>query len=170
LDRLRGRKRISGSIVSQVDLAECASGGPDGWSRGLTFTAAAAYYVVTGRLDTTAWSPWAANLLFAINQIQFVQLRIHAARTDNRGQKLAIGRGFLMGQALLVTLIFAVCATGIFRWYAAMAFLPVLIRGFAWFGAKPKPLAVHSLGKSELASPCLCIRSAGGDGDATPVT
>ena len=122
---------------------------------GLTSTAAAAYYVVTGRLDTTAWSLWAANLLFAINQIQFVQRRIHAARTDNRGPKLAIGRGFLVGQALLVTLILAACATGIFRWYAAMAFLPVLIRGFAWFGAKPKPLTVHSLGKSELVHACV---------------
>ena len=48
---------------------------------GLTSTAPAAYYVVTGHLDATAWSLWAANLLFAINQIQFVKLRIRAAHT-----------------------------------------------------------------------------------------
>jgi hypothetical protein len=32
-----------------------------------------------------------------------------------------------------------------------MAFLPVLVRGFAWFAVEPKPLAIHALGKSELA-------------------
>jgi len=122
---------------------------------GLTSTAAAAYYVVAGRLDTAAWSLWAANLLFAINQIQFVQLRIHAARATSRREKLAIGRGFLAGQALLVVLILAACAAGVFRWFAAMAFVPVLVRGFAWFGAKPEPLAIHSLGKSELAQACV---------------
>ena len=122
---------------------------------GLTSTAPAAYYVVTGRVDQVAWSLWAANLLFAINQIQFVQLRIHAAKALNRGQKLAAGRGFLAGQALLVMLILAACSARIFRWYAAMAFLPVLIRGFAWFAAKPEPLAIHALGKSELVHACV---------------
>jgi hypothetical protein len=122
---------------------------------GLTSTAAAAYYVVTGRLGTAAWSLWAANLLFAINQIQFVQLRIHAARATSLREKLAIGRGFLAGQALLVALILAACAAGGFRWYAAMAFLPVLVRGFAWFATKPEPLAIHSLGRSELAHACI---------------
>jgi hypothetical protein len=122
---------------------------------GLTSTAPAAYYIVTGHLNTVAWSLWAANLLFAINQIQFVQLRIHAARAANRGQKLAIGRGFLGGQALLVTLIFAACAAGMLRWYAALAFLPILVRGFSWFGAEPEPLVIHALGKNELVHACV---------------
>ena len=122
---------------------------------GLTSTAPAAYYVVTGRLDTLAWSLWAANLLFAINQIQFVQLRIHAAYATDRRQKVAIGRGFLVGQSLLVALIIAACAAGFFRWYAATAFLPVLVRGFAWFAVEPEPLAIHALGKSELAHACV---------------
>jgi hypothetical protein len=34
---------------------------------GLTSTAPAAYYVVTGHLDPLAWSLWAANFLFAKN-------------------------------------------------------------------------------------------------------
>jgi len=122
---------------------------------GLTSTAAAAYYVVTGRLDTIAWSLWAANLLFAINQIQFVQLRIHAARASDRAHKVALGRGFLASQILLATVLFAACAAGIFRWSSAIAFLPVLVRGFAWFAVSPKPLAIHALGKSELFHACL---------------
>jgi hypothetical protein len=122
---------------------------------GLTSTAPAAYYVVTGRLDPVAWSLWAANLLFAVNQIQFVQMRIHAAHAPNRRQKLAIGRGFFAGQFLLIALIVAGCSGGIFRWTAAAAFLPVLARGFAWFAVEPKPLAIHALGKSELAYACV---------------
>ena len=53
---------------------------------GLTSTAPGAFYVVTGRLDAAAWTLWAANLVFAMNQIQFVQLRIHAARVASRGE------------------------------------------------------------------------------------
>jgi hypothetical protein len=124
-------------------------------SAGLTSTAPAAYYVVTGHLNAGAWSLWAVNLLFAINQIQFVQLRIHAARAANRGQKLALGRGFLGSQALLVALVLVACAAGVFRWCAALAFLPVLVRGFVWFAAEPEPLVIHALGKSELVHACI---------------
>lgn len=122
---------------------------------GLTSTSAAAYYVVAGQLDTLAWSLWAANWLFAFNQIQFVQLRIQAARPANRREKLAIGGGFLVGQTLLVVLILAACAAGAFPWYAAPAFLPILARGFAWFVTEPEPLAIHALGKCELLYACV---------------
>lgn len=121
---------------------------------GLTATGPAAYYVVTGRLDGTAWSLWAANFLFAMNQIQFVQLRIHAAHAANRSQKLSSGRWFLMGQIALIALVAAACAQRYFPWYAAAAFAPILFRGFAWFGAKAEVLAVRALGKSELAYAC----------------
>jgi hypothetical protein len=122
---------------------------------GLTSTAPAAYYVATGRLDPMAWTLWAANLLFAVNQIHYVQLRIHAPKAEDRGRKVSLARGFLVGQFVLAGLLAASCAGGLFRWYAAAAFLPVLCRGFAWFAAAPAPLAVHRLGKSELAQACL---------------
>jgi hypothetical protein len=138
--RIRPGSRIAGQIVG---------------ASGLTSTAAAAYYVVTGHLGAVAFSLWAANLLFAANQIWFVQLRIHAARAADRKQKAAIGRGFLVAQALLAILLLGACAAGVVRWPAAMAFLPVLARGFAWFAAPPKPLVIHALGKSELAHACV---------------
>jgi hypothetical protein len=122
---------------------------------GLTSTAPAAYYVVTGQLSTLAWSLWAANLLFAVNQIQYVQLRILAARVSSRREKLVAGRAFLAQQLLMMALIAVACSVGVFPWYAAAAFLPVLIRGFKWFAEHPEPLAIHSLGKSELAYACL---------------
>ncbi len=125
---------------------------------GLTSTAAAAYYVVTGRLDAAAWSLWGANLLFAVNQIQFVQLRIGAARAANRREKLAAGGGFLAGQVALMAAVAAGCAKQWFPWAAAAAFVPVLARGFGWFVTGPKPLAIHKLGKTELAYACLfCV-------------
>ena len=121
---------------------------------GLTSTAPSAYYVATGHLDSTAWVLWAANLLFALNQIQFVQLRIHAARAATRAEKLAAGRGFLAGQAVLLAFLVTACAAGAFPWFAAVAFVPLLIRGFAWFTAAPEPLAIHALGKRELVYAC----------------
>jgi hypothetical protein len=122
---------------------------------GLTSTAPAAYYVVTGHLNTIAWSLWAANLLFAVNQIHYVQLRIQAARVSSRREKLGAGRAFLAHQLLLIALIAFGRFVGVFSWCGAAAFLPVLIRGFVWFADHPKPLAIHSLGKSELAYACL---------------
>jgi len=117
---------------------------------GLTSAAPAAYYVVTGQLDGAAWSLWIANLLFAVNQIHFVQLRIHAARPMSPREKLSTGRGFLVGQAILIALLAAACAESLFSWYAAIAFVPVLFRGFAWFIAAPAPLAIQAVGKREL--------------------
>jgi hypothetical protein len=55
---------------------------------------------------------------------------------------------------LLIVLILAACAAGAFPWCAALAFLPILLRGFAWFAAKSGPLAINVLGKSELFHAC----------------
>jgi len=118
---------------------------------GLTAVAPAAYAVVTGRLDATAWSLWVLNLLFAANQIQFVQLRIHAANAKLRAERLSRGTSFLIGQTVLIALLASGGAMRTWNWYAAAAFLPALWRGFAWFFAPFRPLMVHRLGKSELA-------------------
>jgi hypothetical protein len=117
---------------------------------GLTATGPAAYFVATGRLDRMAWVLWAANFLFAANQIHFVQLRIHAAQVRSRGEKVEAGRWFLAGQVGLAMLLVGACGAGAISWGAAGAFVPVLARGFAWFRSAPAPLVVQALGKSEL--------------------
>ena len=122
---------------------------------GLTAVAAAAYFAVTGHLNDTAWSLWIANFLFATNQIQFVQLRIRSAHAANWREKLAMGQAFAVGQVALVAFLVFACAEGLFPWYSAMAFLPVLFRGFEWFVSTFKPLAIHALGKRELLHACI---------------
>lgn len=121
-------------------------------SLGLTSTAAAAYYVATGRMDATAFTLWAVNWLFAANQIHFVQLRIHAARVATRGEKLAHGRSFLIGEALLLLILLLGWQLRFIPALTLLAFVPVLARGLMWtLSSSTSPLEVRRLGKSELA-------------------
>ncbi len=117
---------------------------------GLTCTSPAAYYVATGQLDATAWALWLANFLFAGEQIHFVWLRIQACRAASLQARFSQGRAFLAGQTG-VLLILGLAAY--FAWLpglALVAFIPIFIRGLAWFVAEPKPLAVRRLGWTEL--------------------
>ncbi|MGA2371785.1 MAG: YwiC-like family protein [Candidatus Korobacteraceae bacterium] len=122
---------------------------------GLTSTAAAAYYVATGRLDRTAIALWLANWLFAADQIHFVQVRIHSSRAYTLNEKLQPGLGFLVGQIALIGAIFAACRLGFFPAAIAFAFLPILLRGTIWFTRGRQTLDVHKLGLSELAQALL---------------
>jgi YwiC-like protein len=117
---------------------------------GLCATAPAAYAVTTGAWAASAALLWIANWLFAANQIQFVQLRIHGARAEDRRRKRRLGRPFLAAQALLIVILGLVCSLGFYPWAAAIAFVPALVRGFAWFARAPRPLVVRVLGWTEL--------------------
>ena len=136
LRKLGRRRRVLSQVVGTL---------------GLTVTAAAAYYVVTGRLGHAAWALWMANFLFACNQIHFVQLRIHSARVSGWSQKIACGRNFLVGQMLLATALVVAWRLALLPGLAALAFLPLLVRGIAWFFERQKSLTVRRLGWTELA-------------------
>ena len=119
---------------------------------GLTSTAAGAYYVATGKLDHTALALWLANWLFAGDQIHYVQLRILLRAAPLRcDEKLQQGSAFLAGQLVIVAAILAACWWRVFPALAALAFVPVLMRGSLWFVRGRQPLDVHKLGYSELA-------------------
>ena len=118
---------------------------------GLTASAPAAYYVISGKLDATTWILWIANLLFAGNQIHYVQLRIHTARIESLRAKLSRGWAFALGQLLLTAALAFACVTRLFPKYASLAFAPLRFRGWFYFIQKPVPLAVRKLGWSELA-------------------
>jgi hypothetical protein len=118
---------------------------------GLTLTAPAAYYVVTGLIDRTALLLWLTNWLFAVNQIHFVQLCIHAARVTGPVQKLTRGHAFLLGQAALALTLFVAWRASGLSGLVLLAFVPMFLRGIAWFLKKPGPLVVRRLGWTELA-------------------
>jgi YwiC-like protein len=117
----------------------------------LTSTAAGAYYLAVGRFDRTALLLWAANWVFAANQIHFVQLRIHSSHVTTPAEKLIRGRSFLVHQVVALFLLGMAWRAGWLPGLALVAFGPVFFRGFAWFLKSPAALKVHRLGISELA-------------------
>lgn len=118
---------------------------------GLTASGPAAYYVVTGRFGLTAWMLWLMNLLFAGNQIHYVQVRIHTARIEGARSKLARGWTFALGQFVMVAALIALALRGWTPWIALIAFVPVLLRGWFYFFRKSGPLIVRRLGWNELS-------------------
>jgi len=118
---------------------------------GLTSAAPAAYYVITGKFDATAWILWVTNLAFAGNQIHYVQLRLHTARVEGFRARLSRGWAFAVGQFLLTAVLTIACVNRWLPQFASLAFAPLLFRGWFYFIQKPAPLAVRKLGWNELA-------------------
>ena len=118
---------------------------------GLTASAPAAYYVITGKFGATAWMLWAANLIFAGNQIHYVQLRIHNARLEGLRAKLIRGWSFAAGQLVMTVVLTVACLAGLLPRVASIAFAPLLFRGWFYFIQKPAPLMVRRLGWNELS-------------------
>jgi hypothetical protein len=116
----------------------------------LSSTAAGAYYLAAGRFGRTALIVWLANWLFAADQIHFVQLRIHSGRPMTVGEKFHQGRIFLLHQAASLLLLGLIWRAGWLPGFILLAFVPLFVRGLAWFLAPPRPLQVHRLGVSEL--------------------
>jgi hypothetical protein len=120
-------------------------------SVGLTISGPAAYYVVTGRLGLAALGLWLANWIFAANQIHFVQLCIRGAKLSALREKMAFGRMFLAFQPGMWGVLAVACHLRLLPWLTLAAFIPVFVRGLAWFAQTGERLDVHRLGLVELA-------------------
>jgi hypothetical protein len=118
---------------------------------GLTASAPAVYYVITGKFGITAWMLWLANLIFAGNQIHYVQMRIHGAKLSGIRAKLTRAWSFAAGQVAMFAALSVTCWLGWMPWFVLLAFVPLLVRGFYYFVQKPAPLRVRRLGWNELA-------------------
>ena len=118
---------------------------------GLTASAPAVYYVITGKFGITGWMLWLANLTFAGNQIHYVQIRIHTAKLVGVRAKLARAWTFALGQLAMAAVLAVTCWLGWMPWLVLLAFVPLLLRGFYYFVQKPAPLRVRRLGWNELA-------------------
>ncbi len=117
---------------------------------GLTSTAAGAYYVVTGRLDSLAFALWAANWLFACDQIHYVQLRLHNSRVEGRRNRFIRGWAFLALQVGMLAAVASLSLAAFLPIFAVVAFIPIVARGIAWVLQKPQALDVQWLGLTEL--------------------
>jgi len=118
---------------------------------GLTAAGPAAYYVMTGKFGATAWIVWSANLIFAGDQIHYVQLRILTARVEGFRAKLQRGWTFAAGQLVMTVVLTIACLLGVIPVIASIAFSPLLYRGWFYFIQKPSPLVVRKLGWNELS-------------------
>ena len=117
---------------------------------GLTSTAAGAYYVVTGRIDLTAFALWAANWLFACDQIHYVQLRLHTSKVSGARNKFLRGWAFLIGQFVMLGAIAGLAWAKHLPLVALVAFAPIVMRGIFWVFQKQETLDLQWLGLTEL--------------------
>ncbi|HET9837772.1 MAG TPA: YwiC-like family protein [Candidatus Angelobacter sp.] len=117
---------------------------------GLTCTAAGAYYVTTGRFDRVALVLWLASWLFAAGQIEYVQMRLRTAYAKSRREKMRAG--WQITAFHLLWLAVAAYAAVMFAAprLLALAFLPSVLRIFAWMFGRVRPLKLYMLGFTEL--------------------
>jgi len=135
LRRLGRRARMAAQLVGAI---------------GLTCTAPAAYYIGTGRLSQPAFVLWAANWIFAGNQIHFVQLRIHSARATTFSQKFDQGRIFFLAHPIFLAALAIASLWRVLPPLVVIAFVPAVVRGTLWFFRKAESLDITSLGWSEM--------------------
>lgn len=119
-------------------------------SVGLTATAAGAYYIVTGKLDATAAVLWAANWLFAGDQIHYVHVRLRAAKLIGTGARFHCAWLFLTGQIAMLSGVALLGGLHLLPLLAVCAFIPVTLRGLTWVVGKKAGLDLQWLGITEL--------------------
>jgi hypothetical protein len=117
---------------------------------GLTSAAAGAYYVATGKMDSTAFLLWGANWLFAAGQIEFVQLCIRTMNAPSRANKLWTAKMVFIFHFTLAGAAIVAAQMGLVPSLLAVAFVPAVIRLAVWGSARPRKIDFHLLGFSEL--------------------
>jgi len=117
---------------------------------GLTSTAAGAYYVTAGRLDSLAFALWAANWFFACDQICYIQLRLRNSKVAGRRNRFSRGWAFSVLEILMLVAVACLSLASYLPAFAVIAFVPTVARGVAWVFQKPETLDVQWLGLTEL--------------------
>ena len=113
-------RRFSKSIVS--DLLAAA---------GLTLGGPSAYYVLTGRIDSTALLLYFFNFLFFGSSIFYVHMKIRASGTKRSAMtwidKISLGKLNLVYHAVVISLIGALAALHITSIFALLIFGPMIV-------------------------------------------
>ncbi|HZS10488.1 MAG TPA: YwiC-like family protein [Blastocatellia bacterium] len=117
----------------------------------MTLTAPAAYYVIRGVWDQTAFWLWGLSVLFFSSSVFYIKLRIlnlNRRRQERRRQvwqHCALYHGFLL--AALLTL----AVTGRLHLFTVIAFAPVMARTFLTLIRPPAQVNLKRAGLLELA-------------------
>ena len=117
---------------------------------GLSSAAAGAYYVVTEKIDATALLLWGASWLFAVGQIEYVQLRIRTATALSSAEKALAGWGVYVFHLAVLGVAIASAEAGLVPALLALAFLPTTVRLVIWIFSRPAKINFRALGFSEL--------------------
>jgi hypothetical protein len=118
---------------------------------GLTSTAAGAYYAATGRMDRTALLLWLASWLFAVGQVEYVQMRLRSAQVRSPRQRALNSLAVLAFHLLVMSIAIVAGLAHVVPLLLGLAFIPAVIRLAVWVVRPWRPLGVHILGISELA-------------------
>jgi len=118
---------------------------------GLSSTAAGAYYAAAGRMDRTALTIWLASWLFAVGQIEYVQLRLRSAQVKSSRQRAMNSLAVSVFHVLVMSIAFVAGMAHAAPLLLGLAFIPAVVRLAVWIIRSWRPLGVHILGISELA-------------------
>jgi len=118
---------------------------------GLSSTAAGAYYAAAGRMDRTALTIWLASWLFAIGQIEYVQLRLRSAQVKSSRQRAMNSLAVSIFHVLVMSIAIVAGMAHAAPLLLGLAFIPAVVRLAVWIIRSWRPLGVHILGISELA-------------------
>lgn len=117
---------------------------------GLTSTAAGAYYSATGRMDRMALLLWLASWLFAVGQIEYVQLRLRSAQLRSSRQKARSSLPVSIFHVVAMCVAIIAGLAHVAPLLLGLTFTPAVIRLAVWVVSPWRPLGVHILGISEL--------------------
>lgn len=118
---------------------------------GLSSTAAGAYYAATGRIDRTALTIWLASWLFAVGQIEYVQLRLRSAQVRSSRQRAMNSLAVSVFHVSVMSIAIAAGMSHAAPLLLGLAFIPAVVRLAVWIVRSWRPLGVHILGIGELA-------------------
>lgn len=107
------------SITNEV-LAICA----------MTLTAPAAYYVVRGAWDGTAFWLWGLSALFFASSVYYVRLRVLSLNERRQEARRQVWQHCVLYHGSLLAALLALALTGRLHLFVLIAFTPILARTF----------------------------------------
>jgi hypothetical protein len=102
-------------------------------------------------MDRTALTIWLASWLFAVGQIEYVQLRLRSAQVRSSRHRAMNSLAVSVFHVLVMSIAIAAGMAHAAPLLLGLTFIPAVIRLAVWIVRSWRPLGVHILGISELA-------------------